>query len=213
VKNGANPDEKGVHTTGTLYLHEGGLRAAWSAAMGARSGRKADAAVVKHLEAHRKALGIDDSKQYYATLNGGEYEVFVQRAIADDDEGEIELYEKAEGMKLAEGVFKKSIQERGSVAAIPVEMVLGKQASVVIDFEVIQERDCVIVEAKILSATVTLPTPTKADAPTDDGQGRDGTKDGDGNNEGATDTVGDVVPSLEELEVEMLDQAARIASL
>jgi hypothetical protein len=59
VQNGGDPDEKGRYTTGTLLLHRGGLNAAWSAAHGARSGEKADQAVISHLEMHRKALGLD----------------------------------------------------------------------------------------------------------------------------------------------------------
>lgn len=43
-------------TNGTMYLHRGGLNAAWAAANGARSGKKAAPAVIKHLEAHRKAI-------------------------------------------------------------------------------------------------------------------------------------------------------------
>ena len=59
VKNGGNEDENGVYTTGTLYLHRGGLHAAWSAANGGRSGQKASAEVMAHLERHRHALGLD----------------------------------------------------------------------------------------------------------------------------------------------------------
>ena len=60
VKGGGAPDDKGRDTTGTLYLHKGGLNAAWAAANGARSGQKASQAVIDHLQAHRRALGIKD---------------------------------------------------------------------------------------------------------------------------------------------------------
>jgi hypothetical protein len=60
VKGGGEPDDKGRDTTGTLYLHKEGLNAAWAAANGARSGQKAPAAVINHLQAHRRALGIKD---------------------------------------------------------------------------------------------------------------------------------------------------------
>jgi len=42
-----------------MFLHRGGLNAAWAAAMGARSGQDATEEVKAHLRAHRKALGLD----------------------------------------------------------------------------------------------------------------------------------------------------------
>jgi HK97 family phage major capsid protein len=51
-----------VYTSGTLYLHQGGLNAAWAAAQGAHSGEKAEASVIAHLNAHRKALGLEEKK-------------------------------------------------------------------------------------------------------------------------------------------------------
>jgi len=62
IENGGAPDKNGVFSTGTMYLHRGGLDAAWSAANGGRSGQQASAAVKEHLEAHRKALGLDKKK-------------------------------------------------------------------------------------------------------------------------------------------------------
>lgn len=59
VENGGSPDDNGCYTTGTLYLHRDGLNAAWSAANGGHTGKKASAEVIAHLEAHRKALGLD----------------------------------------------------------------------------------------------------------------------------------------------------------
>lgn len=47
---------------GTMYLHRGGLNAAWSAAQGGRSGQKASPAVIAHLQVHRKALGLDQKQ-------------------------------------------------------------------------------------------------------------------------------------------------------
>lgn len=58
VKGGKATDANGVYTDGTLYLHKGGLNAAWSAAHGGRSGQKAEQAVISHLRAHYAALGI-----------------------------------------------------------------------------------------------------------------------------------------------------------
>jgi phage head maturation protease len=59
VKDGGKPDDDGCYTTGTMYLHAGGLNAAWAAAQGAHTGKPADAEVIKHLQAHRKALGLE----------------------------------------------------------------------------------------------------------------------------------------------------------
>lgn len=59
VQNAGGKDENGIWTTGTLLLHRGGLNAAWSAAMGGRSGQKAPQAVIDHLQAHRRALGLE----------------------------------------------------------------------------------------------------------------------------------------------------------
>jgi ATP-dependent protease ClpP protease subunit len=62
IQNGGDPDENGIWTTGTMYLHGGGLDAAWSAAQGGRTGQKAAPAVIDRLQAHRKALGKDEGK-------------------------------------------------------------------------------------------------------------------------------------------------------
>jgi hypothetical protein len=56
---GGELGDEGVYTSGTLYLHRGGLNAAWAAANGARSGDKAPEHVIAHLQAHRRALGLD----------------------------------------------------------------------------------------------------------------------------------------------------------
>lgn len=57
VADGGDPDDNGRDTTGTLYLHEGGLAAASAAAKGARSGEEAPPEVFTHLNKHREALG------------------------------------------------------------------------------------------------------------------------------------------------------------
>jgi len=49
----------GVWTQGKLYLHRGGVIAAWSAAMGGRTGQKAEAGVISHINRHRKTLKLD----------------------------------------------------------------------------------------------------------------------------------------------------------
>jgi ClpP class serine protease len=60
VQGGGKPDEEGHYTTGDLWLHKGGLNAAWSAAQGGRSGEKASEEVIAHLQRHRRALGLEE---------------------------------------------------------------------------------------------------------------------------------------------------------
>lgn len=64
VQGGGNPDDAGVFTSGTMYLHRGGLNAAWAAANGARSGVVASQKVLDHLQTHRSALGIKDEDTF-----------------------------------------------------------------------------------------------------------------------------------------------------
>lgn len=59
VSGGTNKNGDGVWTNGTMYLHKGGLNAAYAASQGARSGQKATQSVINHLQTHRKALGLD----------------------------------------------------------------------------------------------------------------------------------------------------------
>jgi capsid assembly protease len=63
VKNGGAVDEDGIYTSGDMYLHAGGLNAAWSAAQGGRSGQPASASVKAHLQTHRRALGLDKPQE------------------------------------------------------------------------------------------------------------------------------------------------------
>ena len=48
--------EDGIYTSGTMYLNRAGLNAAWAAAQGARSGKKAKPEIIDHLQKHRKAI-------------------------------------------------------------------------------------------------------------------------------------------------------------
>ena len=57
---GGTVGDNEVFSSGTMYLHKGGLHAAWAAANGARSGQNASAAVKAHLQAHRSAIGEKD---------------------------------------------------------------------------------------------------------------------------------------------------------
>jgi signal peptide peptidase SppA len=60
VRGGTQRDDNGVLTNGTMYLHRGGLNAAWAAAQGARTGKKAAPAIITHLRKHRDALGMEE---------------------------------------------------------------------------------------------------------------------------------------------------------
>lgn len=62
VRNGGELNDMGVYASGDMYLHRGGLNAAWAAAQGARSGQRASQAVINHLQRHRRALGLDTEK-------------------------------------------------------------------------------------------------------------------------------------------------------
>ena len=61
VKGGGNLSDSGVFTTGEMFLHRGGLNAAWAAAQGARSGQEASPAIKAHLNQHRERLGLTES--------------------------------------------------------------------------------------------------------------------------------------------------------
>jgi hypothetical protein len=61
-------NDKGIFVSGDMYLHRGGLNAAWAAAMGARSGENAGASIVAHLKRHRTALGMNDAGKALAAM-------------------------------------------------------------------------------------------------------------------------------------------------
>jgi len=63
VKNGGKLDDSGIFTTGDMFLHKGGLNAAWAAAQGARTGKPASASIIAHLSKHRKDLGLKDAEE------------------------------------------------------------------------------------------------------------------------------------------------------
>ena len=56
VKGGSKKNDDGIWEDGELLLHKGGLKAAWAAANGARSGKKAPQHVIDHLQAHRNTM-------------------------------------------------------------------------------------------------------------------------------------------------------------
>jgi len=81
VDNGSGEDDNGVFTEGDLFLHKGGLNAAWSAAQGGRSGEKASAEVIAHLTAHRKALGLDGEDGEETDMEGVDHPQAANRAL------------------------------------------------------------------------------------------------------------------------------------
>jgi hypothetical protein len=79
---------------GTMYLHRGGLAAAWAAAQGARSGKQASAAIKAHLQKHRKAIGMDDKKKQSESI-----QVDVNALhIMDQENPEFEFAESTDGV-------------------------------------------------------------------------------------------------------------------
>lgn len=58
----------GTFSSGTMFLHKGGLRAAWAAANGARSGQNASSGVKAHLRRHMAAIGM--GKKEVASIYG-----------------------------------------------------------------------------------------------------------------------------------------------
>jgi phage I-like protein len=69
VQDGGGLDENGIYTTGTLYLHRGGLAAARAAAAGARSGQEASAEVRAHLAEHASAIEMGEARENAPQLN------------------------------------------------------------------------------------------------------------------------------------------------
>lgn len=65
---GGKVGDAGIYTSGVMYLHKGGLKAAWAAANGARSGQEASPAVKAHLRTHMAAIGMGNKE--VATLYG-----------------------------------------------------------------------------------------------------------------------------------------------
>jgi hypothetical protein len=121
VKDGGSPDDNGRYTTGTMYLHEGGLNAAWSAANGGRSGQEASSEVKSHLQAHRKALKLDDRSVDPQQKYGGGASPAQQLA---DPEGEPGPRPAAAGAtvpyaSIEHGSKHISVEENGQIRLLP----------------------------------------------------------------------------------------------
>ena len=59
IFDGTKKDENGIWQNGTMFLNSGGLKAAWAAAMGARSGEHASPHIIAHLRTHRRNIGVE----------------------------------------------------------------------------------------------------------------------------------------------------------
>ena len=104
VKNGKlGPD--GVYTSGTMYLHRGGLAAAWQAARGARSGKQASPAVKAHLQSHRRAIGMGDDDSSASLVQSG---VSARQATSGENQHEKE----GVSMDLSEVTAEMLVQDR-----------------------------------------------------------------------------------------------------
>lgn len=88
-------------SNGKLYLHKGGLNAAWQAANGARSGQKADQAIIDHLQKHRKAIGLEKSDFMDKIVNA------VKTVFQKDFNGEVARDEIRDSVwKLSDAIAK-----------------------------------------------------------------------------------------------------------
>jgi HK97 family phage prohead protease len=142
VKGGSDLNDDGVFTKGEMYLHRGGLNAAWAAAQGARTGRQASAAIKAHLQRHRRALGLEKSDAmateldvlfadptertyskvatYRKTLAPEKTFIECKAASPLAKHGTIDGYASVwnvvdhQGESVKKGAFTKTIQERGS---------------------------------------------------------------------------------------------------
>lgn len=63
VVGGEVTDDQGRYIDGDMYLSVSGLAAAWSAAMGGRTGERAEQSIIDHLSEHRADLGIEDDAE------------------------------------------------------------------------------------------------------------------------------------------------------
>lgn len=103
-----------------MYLHKGGLDAAWAAAQGARSGEKAPQEVIDHLQKHRNAISsktapaerltkrIEDAK-IEAKIDDSESKTLYMEGYASTWDNEDLV-----GDIMRKGSFSKTIKERVS---------------------------------------------------------------------------------------------------
>lgn len=115
---GGSKGGDGIYTSGTMYLHKGGLNAAWAAANGARSGQESSSAIKDHLEAHREALGLEDEENDQDIFRG-----FSVKAQATD--AEIYLYDEiGSGWfgGVSANIFKDELSKLGKIKNITLRI-------------------------------------------------------------------------------------------
>jgi hypothetical protein len=132
VKDGSGEDENGVYTTGTMYLHRGGLGAAWAAANGARGGEKAKKSVLDHLDSHRKAIGMGEENQKKKG-DQSTMEIVTKeslRAAYPDvlSEIETEAFDKGHTEGLAKGRIEGAETERIRIKDVESQSIPGHEA-------------------------------------------------------------------------------------
>jgi hypothetical protein len=126
VKGGSKTDDNGCYTNGTLYLHRGGLAAAWQAANGARGGGKAPQGVLTHLNAHRKDIGMGDENKGGIVMNLTKEdlkeaypEVIAQIEEIVRNEGKAESF--------AAGLEEGATKERERIKSVEAQLIPGHE--------------------------------------------------------------------------------------
>lgn len=198
VKGGGDLNDMGVYTTGDMYLSKSGLNAAWSAAMGGRSGQRAERAVINHLQTHRTALGLKE-QLHVARWSADGVEVSRVKEFVELGENE-EPVEVVENARIRKGAFAKSSSEAGAAGKVPVSLEIGEALGIEVEFLVVQEQEGEIVEAKMLGVRVTIPQEKVASD-----------EDRDGSSTTSQEAGHDVV--MLSLEAEIANLAARIVTM
>jgi len=146
VSGGTRKDENGIWTDGEIYLHRGGLNAAWSAAQGGRSGQQASSSVKSHLDTHRKALKIGEHAEEPKSSDSSILDLVQDRAWAIHpaklDEinafvmaranGQVQDIEAAKGKSGNRATEAYEVVD--GVAVIPVYGTLGKRMNMLMAF-------------------------------------------------------------------------------
>lgn len=90
-----------------------------------------------------------------------------------DEKTKAVIWEATE-KRLAETAYKKSIEERGKNGKIPVDITFGEKSSYSIHFEIIQEDENMIKEAKISHISIVVSDAEDAPSESDDDQDEEG---------------------------------------
>lgn len=121
VKN-AHMGDTGIYVSGDMMLHRSGLDAAWAAANGARSGERAAAGVLAHLNKHRQDLAQAKTNTDIRLCKS----IAEPQFVIDKDTGIISGYASVwditdhHGDIVRKGSFAKSIKERVAAGKVPL---------------------------------------------------------------------------------------------